>query len=127
MERAVAFKKLRRLLGDKFGYRIDADAPGADIREEVRRQIPEIRAAKQAAEEALAARREAVLAADPEYQQRLEEYQFARDRLKDRLSLAHRYKITVGRAGDLFFSVEAQGDSWEDVIRKLEAKRNVPR
>ena len=38
----------------------------------------------------------------------------------------HSYKITVGKTvAGLFFSVQAEGDSWEEVIAKVQNKAKI--
>jgi hypothetical protein len=123
MERAVAIKKLGKLLGKSLGYRVDPDAPSAEERAEAKQQLPALNAAKQQAGEAMEARRTAILASDAEYQRLVETYRIARKNSAAALSIVGRYRVTVGTSGDLFFHVKAQGDSWEDVITKLNGRR----
>ena len=123
MERSVAIKKLGKLLGKRLGYRVDRDAPDAETRAAVQRQLPGLRAAEQQVEAAMDARRAALLAADPEYQALAAAFQLARDGRQAAVAATSRYRITVGVSG-VFFHVKAQGDSWEDVIAQL-AKRAV--
>ena len=119
MERSVAVKKLGKLLGKHFGWRVDSAAPDAEERAEAKAQLPALRTAEEQAEAAMKARREAVLAADREYQAMVAEHKAARDRRHKVSVVTGRYRITVGTTSDLFFHVRAQGDSWEDVIAKL--------
>jgi len=124
MERAVAIRKLGKLLGKHLGYRVDSGAPDAEERAEAKLQLPALHAAEKQAGDAMNARCEAVLAADREYQAMVAEHKAARDRRHKVSVVAGRYRITVGTTSDLFFHVRAQGDSWEDVITQL-AKRAV--
>ena len=124
MERSVAIRKLGKLLGKHFGYRVERDAPDAEERAAARQQLPALQAAEKQAAAAMEARREAVLAADREYQAMVAEHKAARDRRHKVSVVTGRYRITVGTTSDLFFHVRAQGDSWEDVITQL-AKRAV--
>jgi hypothetical protein len=119
MERAVALKKLRKIIGNSLGYRVDDKAPSAEAREAARLRIPGLVATRKAAEAALSARLAALLAADDEYQRLAKERDVAREHSAAAFATANRYKITVGSSGALFFTVKAQGDSWEDVIAKL--------
>jgi flagellar biosynthesis chaperone FliJ len=122
MNREVAIKKLGKMLGKAFGYRVDPKAPTADEREEAKQQLPALTAARQQAEEAMNARKRAVLAADEQYQQLVTDYRAARERASKMHAMTHHFRITVGTSNDLFFSVMAQGDSWEDVIEQLNGK-----
>jgi len=125
MERTVAIKKLGKLLGKSLGYRVDPDAPSAAERAEAKQHLPDLRAVKDQAEKAMVARRAAVLAADAEYQALIVAYRAARKDAAAAASIVSRYKFTVGTSNDLFFMVKAQGDSWEDVITKLNGKASA--
>jgi hypothetical protein len=127
MERAVAIRKLGKLLGKRLGYRVDSGAPDAEERAAARQQLPALQAAEKLAADAMEARRRAILAADPEYQAMVAEHKAARDRRHKVSGVTDRYRITVGTISDLFFHVKAQGDSWEDVIAKLTADRRPER
>ena len=120
MDRATALRKLGKILGKSFRYRIDDKAPTQEQREVARAALPaattvvnELKAQKEA-------RYEAILAADAEYQElklALKEAQTKRDRLSGTL---HYYKITVGViVAGVLFSVKAQGDTWDEVVAKL--------
>ena len=122
MERAVAIKKLGKVLGKYFGYRVDSGAPDAEERAEAKQQLPALRAAEEQAEAAMKTRCAAVLAADREYQALVVAHRDARAARHKVSSVTSRYKITVGTTSDLFFHVKAQGDSWEDVIAQVSAK-----
>jgi hypothetical protein len=119
MTREDAIKKLGKLLGKHFGYRVDRDAPGADERAEAKAQLPALQAAEKLAEDAMEARRRAILAADREYQELVAACKVARDGRRAAAVVTSRFRITVGTTSDLFFHVKAQGDSWEDVIAQL--------
>ena len=123
MERAVALKKLRRLLGDKLGYRVDPKAPDAETRAAARAEAVRLAADYKAVSEARKAREEAILAVDATYQALAQQAQALRE-ARDRASgKSHHFRFTVGVSNSIFFSIKAQGDSWEDVISQLEAKR----
>jgi hypothetical protein len=122
MERVVAIKRLGKMLGKSLGYRVDPKAPTREEREEAHRQLPALTAAKKEAEKAMADRREAILAADKEYQDLVAAWKEAKLNADKAFSLTHHFKFTVGTSNGMFFHVKAQGDSWEDVIEKLDAK-----
>src|SRR5262245_6736954 len=122
MERSVAIKKLGKLIGKDLGYRVDPEAPNAEERAEAQRQHGTLFAEKQAAEKAMTDRRIALLQGDAQYQELKAAFQAARLAADKMSSRAHRYKFTVGKVNSLFFSVMAQGDSWEEVIAIVERK-----
>jgi predicted ribosome quality control (RQC) complex YloA/Tae2 family protein len=123
MERAVAIKKLGKLLGKSLGYQVRADAPTAEERAQATEEAKALNAEYKVAEEAEAARRRAILEGDAEYQRLRAETKRLRDAKDMAWSVSRRFKITVGRSNSMFFSVEAEGDSWEDVIEQIERKR----
>lgn len=119
MERTVALKKLRKILGNSLGYRVEPDALTQEEREFAQAQCKLLAEAKRRAQEAMIARERAVLEADEQYQQLRAEYKIAKQQLDNMFSASHRYKFTVGTTSGMFFHVKAQGDSWEEVIAKL--------
>ena len=123
MERAVALKKLTKILGKGLRYRVDPAAPDPDARALAREQAKRLSVEHKATLDARDARQRAVLAADAEYQRLVVEERRLRD-AKDRVwGMAHHHKIMVGVVSGIFFHVKAQGSSWEDVITQLETKR----
>lgn len=119
MERAVALKKLSRMLGKKLAYRVSSTAPSPEEREAAKAKLPDAVKAYKYLGERLQARSAALLDADPEYQeikQKMKLVRYERDNLQNK---AIHYKITVGTNESIFFRVEAEGDSWEDVIAKV--------
>lgn len=125
MERGVAVKKLRNMLGKNFGYQIDPKAPSEDERKLARAQSQERVTVRNEIGERLRARREAILNADPEYQRLTVEYADARKRCDEVTSMLHHYKFCVGTSNGMFFRVAAQGDSWEDVIAEVKRKKEA--
>lgn len=119
MERTVALKKLEKLLGKNLGWRINPKAPTQDERAAAKAAVPSVIEARKSLEAQRDARREAVLAADEEYQTLLSAAKAAMENAKQILSTTRRYRITVGTLESGFFLVKAEGDSWEDVIAKL--------
>lgn len=127
MERSIAVKKLRAMLGKEFGYRINPKAPSREEREAAKEALPAARDLCTTLNEKKRARLEAVLAADAEYQTLKEQYTVAlRD--KDRIAgRSYGHKISVGKTvGNLFFMVKAEGDSWEEIFAKLKHSRPAP-
>lgn len=125
MERAVAVKKLGKLLGKKFGYRVDTSAPTQEERDEAKESSKVLLAAKNAAKEAMMSRREALLAADGEYQQLVAAWKAADVAYSKEYSKQHCFRFTVGTMDSMFFHVKAQGDSWEEVIEKIEKENEA--
>lgn len=123
MERTVALKKLGNILGKKLGYRVDPRAPTKDEREAASAELKaafkkrnELRAQREA-------RYAAILAADTEYQT-LKAAQAEAQKVVDKLgAITRHHKITVGVSESMFFLVKAEGDSWEEVIAKLQTKQ----
>ena len=123
MERAVAIKKLGKILGKSLGYRVDPKAPDQFERDEARAKLQVALRLRDAATKASKARFEAVLAADTEYQRLKAELLEAEKACEELSSIMRHYRFTVGTSGDMFFTIRAQGDSWEEVIAKLTAKQ----
>jgi len=128
MERAVALKKLQKLIGKKMGYRYDPNASSPEEREEAKAQLTQAVAERDATEKTMNERRRAILAADAEYQAAVAARKQAGDRVSKLNGIIHRKRVTVGWSNNIaglgFFHVDAEGDSWEEVISKVEAKRN---
>src|SRR5262245_50933111 len=108
MERIVAIKKLGKMLGKSLGYRVDPKAPTSEEREEVKRQLPALTAAKKQADEAMNNRRRAILEADQQYQELVAAYKEARQRADNAFLITHRFKFTVGTSDGMFFHVKAE-------------------
>jgi hypothetical protein len=120
MERTVALNKLRRLLGKEYGYRINPKAPTQEERAAAREAVPAARELHKELAAKKQARLEALLIGDAKYQELAKQ---TREAQKNREYLECNMrgcKITVGKSvAGLFFSVQAEGDSWEEVIAKL--------
>lgn len=120
MERAAALKTIGKMLGKSMGYRIDPKAATRDEREAARLELVTANAERAALKEQREARHKAILAADAEYQRLDAAYSAARERADRLFGITRHHKITVGTTNSMFFHVKAEGDSWEDVIAKLE-------
>lgn len=125
MERSVAMKKLVKFLGKSMGYRVDPKAPDRDEREEARAKLPEANSKRDALSKQMDERKMALLRGDEEYQRlRVDHAQARKER--DALSYtSNRYRFTVGHSTGIFFVVEAQGDSWEEVIAIVSKKKQA--
>ena len=123
MDAKKAQAKLRRLLGTKFGWRIDETAPVGAARETALDLWKQRRQARDAAKDAMDRRRDDVLVADAEYQRlKLAAIEAMKEFNRTRNPYLH-HRITVGTASKLFFSVHAEGDNWADVVREVERKQ----
>jgi hypothetical protein len=125
MERSVAIKKLGKLIGKSFGYRIDEKAPTREERAAVLAKLPAARAELDKLKEQRDARYRAILAADAEYQELHAAHKTAHENIAKLSSITSRYRITVGATSTMFFHVKAEGDSWEEVIDKLHKPARV--
>jgi len=119
MERAVAIKKLGKILGKSLGYRVDPKAPDQDERDEAREKLREETAKLEVLRGEKEARLKAILQADEEYQRLKEEFAEAQKTCEGLRSITYHYRFTAGVSNGMFFSVKAQGDSWEEIIAKL--------
>jgi hypothetical protein len=123
MERHIAIKKLTKLLGKNFGYRVDPKAPDQDDRDAARANLAIQRPLRDDLREAMRQRCNALLAADQEYQRIKAEFKVVNDTCEKLSNMFHHYRFTAGVSNSMFFMVKAQGDSWEEVIAKLEKER----
>jgi hypothetical protein len=118
MNKTQALAKLKPILGKSMGYRVDDTAPDAEERERRRVAYREAHIAAIAAREASKARHKALVEGDAEYQA-LSAAAAKAEKYKESLPAAHHYRITVGRNESFFFSVKAQGDTWDEVVSQL--------
>ncbi len=121
MERTAAVKKLGKLLGKSLGYRVNDKAPTREERAEAREALGPARTERDALKAKRDERYRAILAGDPEYQRLHAEHRVAYEHVEKLASITRHYKITVGTSNSMFFHIKAEGDSWEDVIAKLES------
>ena len=123
MERTVALRKLEKLLGKKLGWRINPKAPTLEERDDAKTALPSVIEERNKLKELREARYREILEADAEYQRLKAEHRAANERVEKLLGTTRCYKITVGTSEGMFFLVKAEGDSWEEVIGKLTAKK----
>ncbi len=123
MERAIALKKLGKLLGKKLGYRIDAKASSQEERIAAKAELPTAIENLNKLKELRDERHKAVLSADAEYQTLHAAHRAASDRTEQLSSIIRHRKITVGTSEGMFFLIKAEGDSWEEVIDILTAEK----
>lgn len=119
--------KLRALLGKHAYYELRPDAPDAEARAAYREQALEAGERYRALEKARADR-ERELLADPVYRDLCQQVKKARADRDGASWRSDHCRVVVGTrhatGGVGFFSVEARGDTWTDVIAQLERKRN---
>jgi len=119
--------KLRKLLGPSFRYRLNPNAPTKEERDEAKAEYPTAAAEKEASNKRLNDYRDALLKGDAEYQRLRAEYQAAVKRAGDLAGRSRSYRITAGKAGSMgsfsTFWVEAEGDTWGEIVAKLEASK----
>jgi hypothetical protein len=118
MNERQAIAKLKKKIGPKIGWRYNKGALDAEGREQERQRLIAMRAEEEALKEALDAMR-AKLLADPEYVQLRERWHNAKEAADMARSRSYVHPITVGRMGDMFFTVVADGDTWDDVVQKV--------
>jgi hypothetical protein len=125
MERAVAIKKLTKLLGKKLAWRLSPAAPDAEARTAAREALRAAVEDRNRARELRDARAKAILSADEEYQRLIVTARAATEAADNLSAITRHYRITVGTNEGIFFLVKAEGDSWEDVISKLSTQNKA--
>ena len=123
MDRSSAIKKLRKLLGPHFGYRINDKAPSRDEKFAAREALDGACRERDRLKQLRDERHRAILTADADYQRLVAEYNSARTLAEHLSATTRHFKMTVGTVSTMFFRIEAEGDSWEDVFAELERKR----
>jgi hypothetical protein len=125
MDKSVAIKKLHKILGKGFGYRENPKAGTKEDREKAKAELKIASAERQRLNEAMEARKRAILGGDAEYQSLLAAYREAGKRTSALSAKAHSYRVTVGNrdsaGGFGFFFVKAEGDNWQEVVEKITA------
>jgi hypothetical protein len=103
--------KLKKLLGANFRYRLDPKAATQEERDEAR-------------EKARDDYRNALLQGDQKHQELVAAAKDAKERAGRLIARSRSYKITAGtvdQAGSFgFFSVRAEGDTWAQIVEKLD-------
>lgn len=118
MERAVALKRLHKMLGKGFAWRINPNAPSAAERESAETALPGVIELRNTFRDARDARYKELLQ-DEKYKALCEKAREMQERVEKLSGVTRHKKITVGTANGLFFVVKAEGDSWEDIFAKL--------
>lgn len=123
MQRSVAVAKLGQMLGKSLGYRIDDKAPTKDERAAAREALKLAVAERDRLQAQKRERCDTILAADHEYQELKQAYAAANKKVEMLGSITRRVRLTVGVSTGIFFHVKAEGDSWEEIIEKLQAQK----
>jgi hypothetical protein len=125
MERKVAVMRLSKLIGKGFGYRVNHAALTAEDREAAKTALTGAIEERNRLRDQRDARERALLEADAEYQSLKAQATAARDHADKIQGSLFSHKITVGKSNGMFFLVQAEGDSWEEVIKKITAKKSA--
>lgn len=123
MKRSIALAKIKKLLGNSFGYRVDLKAPTEDGRAEAHAQLRIAEKLTHSLQLRLSARRSEILDRDGEYLRLSSDYEAAKYKRADLSLMSTSFRFTVYDSVGPFPMVVAQGDSWEDVIKKLSKMR----
>lgn len=122
MNTTQALTQLRKLLGKNAALRDEKRPSSPELREQQRAKHRAVSDRKKLAAEALDARRQAILAADPEFQRLLAEYELVRAE-KERTPMGTYCRYTAGTDRSFFFLVEAEADTLDELIEKVREKR----
>lgn len=125
MRREDAIKKLGKLLGKSLGYRVDPKAPDADEREQAMAELAIARPIRDEVRKAMDDRKAELLRGDPEFQRLCTEYAEARKHCEKLQGITGHYRFAAGTSNGIFFMIAAQGDSWEEVIAKIEKDKKL--
>ncbi len=127
MTKSETVKRLAKMLGPKFGYRIDDKAPTPEERDAARSALPTANQERDDLRKQMEDRRAAILKADKGYQELHSAWKDARQQVEKLSSKLYRHKITVGTSVGIgrfsMFSVAADGDSWEEIFAILAKKK----
>jgi len=118
MNRKQAIAKLKTIVGPKLGYHEPRNALDAEGRAEQREIARSLRVEECALRTALDERR-AELLSDPVYvdlRTRLNAKKAEADKAQAR---SHRKPIQVGKQGEVFFHILADGDTWAEIVEKM--------
>jgi methyl coenzyme M reductase subunit C-like uncharacterized protein (methanogenesis marker protein 7) len=124
MERNAALKIIQKLMGNPkgFGYRVDSKALDAEHRAAAKVELEILTAIQKDATDRMEERKRHLLQ-DPTYVELVEKAKAVRKHVDEVRGEVYARKITVGISNSLWFSVKADGDSWEEIIKKLSADK----
>jgi hypothetical protein len=125
MNEKQALARLRKILGVRIAWRVNPKALNAEQRES-RRVAARVQRDLQMTLQAQRDARRDELLTDPEYVRLRDEAAAARRAADELTSLCYVEPIQVGRVSEgplRCLHVEAAGDTWDEVVAKIEAKR----
>jgi hypothetical protein len=122
MNKAQALAKLAKLLGKTMRYRVAPGSPNAEERARCRDNAVAGRATLKLLAEKMRLRREEILAANEDYAGMRALHKELTDSTDATYSKSASFPITVGRDTGMFFSVDAEGDNWAEVVEKVAAR-----
>lgn len=127
MNRQQITSKLRKVFGKNACWKINDKAKDADERAALNASLPAVKAERDEAKRRMDAKR-AELLSDPEYLAMRAAYQRADEAVNAALYYSNRCRISAGTsssvAGIGFFTVQVQGDTWDEVFAKLANKNS---
>jgi hypothetical protein len=128
MERSVALRRLRKILGKEFGYQVNESSIPREVRED---EKPEFEAAVKRREKAqteltrMRTEHMTKLEATDEYKAAQEELRQCREKASHLGARQMMRRFTVGTANRLFFHVDASADTWEEIFAELQRKGKI--
>lgn len=124
MNEKQAIAALKKIVGQKLGWRVDNKAPGVDERAAFSAEHSALRLRERELRDQLDAKR-AELLRDPAYVALREQHQQAKEGADRAGSMSRHYRITVGKIGGdrgfNYFHVMAQADTWDAAVEKIKA------
>ena len=125
MNAAQATKAIKRIIGKNGFLKHDPRAPDAAEREAAKARLPDLIAAQKVAEELAEARRREVLK-DPEYVALRDEAVRLRKERERTSGVARWFRVEACHSMGIGYSVKASGDTFAEVVEKLENGRLSP-
>jgi hypothetical protein len=123
MNSTQALAKARKLLGAKAFVRVNKGALAGEERQTAITAHLDALTKRTAAEEALTARRTAVLAADVEYQRLKAELAAARQAVEACRVGIFNQRVDIGTASGWFHTIHASGDNFAEALESLAEKK----
>ena len=121
MTRADAIRKITKLLGPKAYWRVGEHTTSPEKREEAKVCNLDLNFRRASVHRDLQARQRELLDADPEYQRLHAEWRA----LNAEEHQVSGYKFEAGVREGIFITPRAYGDTWEEVITKLQAQQKA--
>lgn len=121
MNMTQALRKITVLLGNRAGIKDYKRPSSQEQRDKDRAARLVAKAHKEQCEQAMVARRKAILDADTDYQRLVAEYNAA-SKAKDAIPFAH-YRYCAGTSSSLFFTVAAEADTLDELVAKVRERK----